>query len=244
MDISLSNVNKNFDKKNIIKDMTFTVQSGEIICLLGPSGSGKTTTIRLLIGAITADSGKITFGDIIVPNLKLLQQIGFMPQNDAMYDDLSVEDNLKFFAGLYGMKNKEALKRIDEVLQLVDLTADRKKFVRNYSGGMKKRLSLAAALIHEPDVLLLDEPTVGIDPVLRHSIWNQFKEMKKSGKTLIVSTHVMDEVYECDKAALIYNGKLINYDSVQNLLAKTKDGKVEELFFIAAEQEQQGGKAV
>ena len=244
MNITLSNVNKSFDKKPVIKNMTFTVQSGETICLLGPSGSGKTTTIRLLIGAITADSGKITFGDITAPDFKLLKKIGFMPQNDAMYDDLSGEDNLKFFAGLYKLKNKEAAKRIDEVLQLVDLTADRKKFVRNYSGGMKKRLSLAAALLHEPDVLLLDEPTVGIDPVLRRSVWNQFKEMKKSGVTLIVSTHVMDEVYECDKAALIYNGKLINYDSVQNLLAKTKDGKVEELFFTAAEQEQQGGKAL
>jgi len=244
MDISLTNVCKSFDKKPVIKDMSFTVQSGDIICLLGPSGSGKTTTIRLLIGAIAADSGKIKFGDTPVPSLKLLKNIGFMPQNDALYDDLSGEDNLKFFAGLYGMKNKDVIKRIGEVLKIVDLTDDRKKFVRNYSGGMKKRLSLAAALLHEPDVLLLDEPTVGIDPVLRRSVWNQFKEMKKSGKTLIVSTHVMDEVSECDKAALIYNGKLINYDSVQNLLAKTTTGRVEELFFMAAEQEQQGGKAV
>jgi len=244
MNITLSNVNKSFDKKPVIKNMTFTVKSGETICLLGPSGSGKTTTIRLLIGAVTADSGKITFDDTAIPNLKLLRKIGFMPQNDALYDDLSGEDNLKFFAGLYNMKNKEASKRIDEVLRLVELTADRKKFVRNYSGGMKKRLSLAAALLHEPDVLLLDEPTVGIDPVLRRSVWDQFKEMKKSGKTLIVSTHVMDEVYECDKAALIYNGKLINYDTVQNLLTKTKNGKVEELFFIAAEQEKRGDNII
>ena len=244
MDIALTDVCKSFDKKLVIKDMSFTVKSGDIICLLGPSGSGKTTTIRLLIGAIYADSGKIKFGDISVPNLKLLKNIGFMPQNDAMYDDLSGEDNLKFFAGLYGMKNKEAIKRIGEVLEIVDLNNNRKKFVRNYSGGMKKRLSLAAALLHEPDVLLLDEPTVGIDPVLRRSVWNQFKDMKKSGKTLIVSTHVMDEVYECDKAALIYNGKLIDYDLVQDLLSKTTAGKVEELFFMAAEQEQQGGEAV
>ena len=237
MEIKFTNIFKSFDKNPVIKDISFTVKSGDIICLLGPSGSGKTTIIRLLIGAITADSGEITFDNITVPDLKLLRKIGFMPQNDAMYDDLSGEDNLKFFAGLYGMKNKEAVKRIDEVLKIVDLEADRKKFVRKYSGGMKKRLSLAAALLHEPDVLLLDEPTVGIDPVLRRSIWNQFKEMKKAGKTLIVSTHVMDEVSECDKAALIYNGKLINYDSVQSLLAGTRDGKVEDLFFMAAEQE-------
>ena len=237
MDITLSSVCKSFDKKPVIKDMTFTIKSGDIICLLGPSGSGKTTTIRLLIGAIAADSGKITFGDTEIPNLKLLKNIGFMPQNDALYNDLTGEDNLMFFAELYSMKKTEIKKRINEMLDLVDLTSDRKKYIKNYSGGMKKRLSLAAALLHEPDVLLLDEPTVGIDPVLRQSIWHQFKEYKKNGKTLIVSTHVMDEVCECDKAALIYNGKLIDYDSVQNLLSKTKDGKVEELFFTAAEQE-------
>jgi ABC-2 type transport system ATP-binding protein len=107
---------------------------------------------------------------------------------------------------------------------------------------MKKRLSLAVALLHEPNILMLDEPTVGIDPVLRRTIWNQFKELKKSGKTLIVSTHVMDEVSECDKAALIYNGELIQYDSVEKLLSETTSGKIEELFFMAAQQE--GSKAV
>jgi len=237
MNITLSNVCKSFDKTAVIKNMSFTVNSGEIICLLGPSGSGKTTTIRLLIGAIAADSGEIKFDDITVPNLELLKRIGFMPQNDAMYDDLSGEDNLKFFAELYGMKHDEVIKRIDEVLKLVDLEQDRKKFVRNYSGGMKKRLSLAVALFHEPDILLLDEPTVGIDPVLRRTIWDQFKEIKKQGRTLIVSTHVMEEVYECDRAALIYNGKLINCDKMGDLLAKTKSGKVEELFFMAAEED-------
>jgi len=241
MDIILSNICKSFTKMPVIKDLSFTVKSGDIIGLLGPSGSGKTTTIRLLIGAIAADSGRITFNDTLVPNMSLLGKIGFMPQNDALYDDLSGENNLKFFAELYGVKKKDLQKRIDEVMGLVDLTEDKRKHVRNYSGGMKKRLSLAVALIHEPDVLLLDEPTVGIDPVLRRSIWNQFKEMKKAGKTLIVSTHVMDEVYECDMAALLYNGKLISYDSVQNLLDSTESGKVEELFFKAAERE--GGRS-
>jgi ABC-2 type transport system ATP-binding protein len=238
MEVSMKNVCKSFDKQPVLNNMTLNIHSGEIVCLLGPSGAGKTTTIRLLIGAIAADSGDIKFGDTVVPNLRLLKNIGFMPQNDAMYDDLSGEDNLKFFAELYGLKTKEMASRIDEALRLVDLMADRKKFVKNYSGGMKKRLSLAAALLHRPDVLLFDEPTVGIDPVLRHSIWERFKEIKKEGKTLIVSTHVMDEVYECDKAALIYNGHLIAYDTVDNLLAQTTTGKVEELFFAAAKREE------
>ena len=243
MDITLANVSKSFDKKPVIIDMSFFIPSGDIVCLLGPSGSGKTTTIRLLIGAIAADSGVIQFGDTKVPNLKLLKQIGFMPQNDALYDDLTGENNLRFFGELYQLGKGRLEKRIKDVLELVDLTDDRKKYVRNYSGGMKKRLSLAAALLHEPDVLLLDEPTVGIDPVLRRNIWNQFKNIKASGKTIIVSTHVMDEVSECDKAALIYNGRLINYDSVENLLSKTQNGKVEELFFAAAKN-LKGGEAI
>jgi ABC-2 type transport system ATP-binding protein len=177
---------------------------------------------------------------VAVPNLKLMNKIGFMPQNDALYYDLPGEDNLRFFAGLQGMKKSEIDIRTKAVLKLVDLEADRRKYVVNYSGGMRKRLSLAAALIHEPDVLLLDEPTVGIDPVLRRTIWRQFGELKKAGKTLIITTHVMDEIEQCDKAALIYNGRLIHYDTVAALSAATKSGKVEELFFTASEQEQGG----
>jgi len=243
MDVSLKNVSKSFDKQAVIENLSLDIPSGAVVCLLGPSGSGKTTTIRLMIGAIAADSGRIKMGDTLVPNLKLLLKIGFMPQNDALYDDLSGEDNLKFFAALYGVKRVDIPNRIDEVLKLVDLTNDRKKHVKKYSGGMKKRLSLAAALVHDPEIFLLDEPTVGIDPVLRHTIWERFKEFKQKGKTIIVSTHVMDEVIECDQAALIYGGKLIAYDAVDALLSQTKSGKVEELFFIAAKREM-GGAAV
>jgi ABC-2 type transport system ATP-binding protein len=235
MKIQLSNVYKQFDKTPVIRDLTLSVASGETVCLLGPSGSGKTTVIRLLIGAIAADRGEITIGGERIPNRKLLRKIGFMPQNDALYDDLSGEDNLKFFAELFGMKKGASAAKIDEALALMDLTGDRKKFVRHYSGGMKKRLSLAAALIHEPDILLLDEPTVGIDPVLRRAVWNELHKLEANGKTILVSTHVMDEVAECAYAALIYNGRLIEYDRVEHLLGKTKSGKLEELFFAVAE---------
>jgi ABC-2 type transport system ATP-binding protein len=236
MDIHISGISKQFDKKAVLTDITMTIPSGNIICLLGPSGSGKTTLIRLLVGAIAPEGGTIRFGDTAVPNLKLMNQIGFMPQNDALYTDLPGEDNLRFFAGLHGLNKPETKERIDAVLRLVDLEQDRRKYVVNYSGGMRKRLSLAAALLHEPDVLLLDEPTVGIDPVLRRIIWRQFGALKKAGKTLIVTTHVMDEIDQCDRAALIYNGRLIHYDTVAALSAKTESGKVEELFFTASEQ--------
>jgi ABC-2 type transport system ATP-binding protein len=234
VDIKISNVSKSFEKKEVIKDITFTIPSGEICCLLGPSGSGKTTLIRLMIGAIAADTGNIQLNNIQMPNLKILKKIGYMPQNDALYDDLSAESNLRFFGGLYHLGKSKLDQRIEEVLELVDLTEHRKKLVRNFSGGMKKRLSLAASILHQPDVLFLDEPTVGIDPVLRRTIWDQFQEIKKSGTTIIVSTHVMDEVTECDKAALIYNGSLIEYDSVEKLLKKTNTGRVEELFLMAS----------
>lgn len=234
MDIQVSNVTKRFDETPVINDVTFSIPSGEICCLLGPSGAGKTTMIRLMIGAIAADSGTIHLDGVKMPNLNMFKRIGFMPQNDALYDDLSAEANLRFFGGLYRLDKRRLEQRIGKVLALVDLTDHRKKLVKNFSGGMKKRLSLAAATLHEPDVLFLDEPTVGIDPVLRRTIWNQFKEIKQSGTTIVVSTHVMDEVTECDKAALIYNGSLIQYDTVKNLLAKTESGKVEELFFIAS----------
>lgn len=243
MDIKVCDLNKSFDKNQVLYGIDFSIKSGDIVCLLGPSGSGKTTLIRCLIGAIKAEKGQICYDDIVVPNLKLMKRIGFMSQNDALYDDLTGENNLRFFGELYKLDKISLKKRITEVLQIVDLTDDSKKFVRNYSGGMKKRLSLATALLHEPDVLLLDEPTVGIDPVLRRNIWDQFKNIKATGKTIIVSTHVMDEVTECDKAALIYNGRLISYDTVENLLSKTQSGKVEELFFAAAKN-QKGGKAV
>jgi ABC-2 type transport system ATP-binding protein len=240
MDIIISDISKSFDKKEVLSGVTLTIPAGSIVCLLGPSGSGKTTLIRLMIGAIAAERGEIRFGETQVPNLGLMRKTGLMPQNDALYTDLSGEDNLRFFAGLHGMKKAEAAKRIDAVLDLVELGPDRKKSVGLYSGGMKKRLSLAAALVHEPEVLLLDEPTVGIDPVLRRTIWRQFGDLKRAGKTLVVTTHVMDEVEQCDKAALIYHGKLIHYDSVAALSALTESGKVEELFFTAAGVEKEG----
>ncbi|PPA70420.1 ABC transporter ATP-binding protein [Jeotgalibacillus proteolyticus] len=234
MNIHVSNVSKSFDHHLVIKDITFSISSGEICCLLGPSGSGKTTLIRLMIGAIPADAGAIHFNESQNPKMSLLKEIGFMPQNDALYDDLSAEGNLKFFGGLFQMTKSSLEVRIKEALEIVELTEHRKKLVKNFSGGMKKRLSLAAAILHSPKILFLDEPTVGIDPVLRRKIWDQFQVLKQSGTTIIVSTHVMDEVTECDKAALIYDGSLIEFDTVANLLKKTQNGRVEELFFTAS----------
>ena len=231
--IQISHISKSFDKQCVLNDISLHIPQGKIVCLLGPSGSGKTTLIRIILGAIPADSGEVRIADTIVPNRQLLSRIGFMPQQDALYENLSAIDNLAFFAGLYGIDRKTFLRRAEEVLLLVGLEADRNKLVAKFSGGMKKRLSLAVATLNNPDVLLLDEPTVGIDPVLRRSIWQQFAQWRAEGKTLIVSTHVMDEVNECDQAALINHGRLIAYDTIDNLLQSTQSGHIEELFIHA-----------
>ena len=236
MDIQLNDISKSFGDQLAIDHVGFTINSGDICCLLGPSGSGKTTLIRLMIGALAADKGSIRIGETKMPNMGMLHNIGFMPQNDGLYDDLSAEANLEFFGSIYKLGKTKLQQRITEVLTLVDLTDDRKKLVRNFSGGMKKRLSLAIAILHQPDVLLLDEPTVGIDPILRRQIWDQFQAIRANGTTIIVSTHVMDEVLECDRAALIYNGRLIAYDTVRHLLDQTENGRVEELFLIAGRE--------
>ncbi|MDF2511166.1 MAG: transporter related [Herbinix sp.] len=237
--IEFKDVSKSFKKQQVLKEINLQMKEDEIFGIIGPSGAGKTTLIRLLIGAISADEGKIRLSDYQVPDLKALNILGYMPQNDALYNDLSGEDNLLFFGGMYQQLKKAELKhRVKEVLELVELSEDAVKKVIHYSGGMKKRLSLAVALLHSPQVLILDEPTVGIDPLLRKKIWDEFYELKKQGKTIIVTTHVMDEAIKCDRLALLYNGSIIACDEVEALLNRTKNHSIEELFLA------QGGKQV
>jgi ABC-2 type transport system ATP-binding protein len=230
--IEISEVSKEFKKQKVLSDINLAIHENEIFGLIGPSGSGKTTLIRLMLGAIKADRGKIRVMDCLVPDLKILDSIGYMPQNDALYNDLSGYDNLKFFGGMYHRKSHELQQRMQEVLKLVDLERDSRKKVSNYSGGMRKRLSLAIALLHNPRILILDEPTVGIDPILRQKIWKEFDLLKKQGKTIIVTTHVMDEAMKCDRLGLIYKGEVIACDFVRSLLDQTESHTIEELFLI------------
>ena len=174
--INISHLSKSFNKQAVLEDISLRIPRGEIVCLLGPSGSGKTTLIRLILGAIAPDKGEVRIADTPVPNRQLLATIGFMPQQDALYENLSAMDNLAFFAGLYGINKHTFRQRAEEALRLVGLENDQHKLVQFFSGGMKKRLSLAVATLNDPDLLLLDEPTVGIDPVLRRAIWQQFAQ--------------------------------------------------------------------
>ncbi|BCN30199.1 ABC transporter ATP-binding protein [Anaeromicropila herbilytica] len=232
MNIEVNQIEKYFQKNKVLNQISMTIDSGKIFCLLGASGSGKTTLLRIIMGAINAEKGEVIIDGMKVPNRTLLSRIGFMPQNDALYDELTAWDNLKFFAGLQKIEGTTFIENAEEVLQVVGLSNEKKKLVRNYSGGMKKRLSLAITLIHQPKLLLLDEPTVGVDPVLRKNIWNYLKKIREQGTTILVTTHVMDEVLECDHAALLRNGHIIANDTVENLLSATTDGRIEELFFL------------
>ena len=231
MQVLISDVFKAFKKQQVLTGVSLTIKKNEIFGFIGPSGAGKTTLIRLIIGAISADKGEISIGDYKIPDLKALREIGYMPQNEALYSDLSGYDNLLFFGGMYGRSRAEIKKRAGELLKLVELDRDRDKKVVNYSGGMKKRLSLAVALLHDPGLLILDEPTVGIDPILRKKIWDEFRLLKQQGKTIIVTTHVMDEAIKCDRLGLLYGGKIIACDTVSALLTQTKNNSIEELFF-------------
>jgi len=233
--IEVKDVAKAFKKQQVLNNINLSIDENEIFGLIGPSGAGKTTLIRLIMGAISADKGSIQVVGNKVPSLKALDMIGYMPQNDALYNDISGLDNLMFFGGMYQMNKRELRSRAEEVLKLVELENDSKKKVQNYSGGMKKRLSLAVALLHSPKVLILDEPTVGIDPILRKKIWDEFYQLREQGKTIIVTTHVMDEAIKCDRLGLIYNGGLIDCDTVENLLARTKNNTIEELFITKGE---------
>ena len=192
--ITLEQVSKSFGKKLILQDINLQIEEGQIFGLIGPSGAGKTVLVKMIVGMDDPDSGSIHVLNKKVPNIQLLQEIGYMAQSDALYTQLTGGENLKFFASLYKLKRSKMKSRIAYAANLVHLTDELTKKVSAYSGGMKRRLSLAIALIQNPKILILDEPTVGIDPELRVSIWDELLRLKnEEGKTIIVTTHVMDE---------------------------------------------------
>jgi len=228
--IKIENYKQQFGRIIVLENINLEVRRGEIIGLLGPSGSGKTTLIKAIVGMSQPTEGSVSVLQTKMPSLSVVSRIGYMAQSDALYEDLNVYDNILFFASLYGMKGKEAKKRADEVLDLVLLKAEGKKLVKNFSGGMKRRLSLAIALVHNPEILILDEPTVGIDPVLRVEFWKEFERIRKTGVTLIITTHVMDEAEHCDRLALIRSGGIIAIGTPKELKDKSGESTVEGAF--------------
>ena len=229
--ITVEKVSKSFGKKPVLQDVNLTIPKGQLFGLIGPSGAGKTTLVKMIVGMEQADTGTIHVLDERMPNLALLQEIGYMAQSDALYVELTGEENLKFFASLYKLNKQEQKKRIAYASGLVNLTDDLKKRVSAYSGGMKRRLSLAIALIQDPKILILDEPTVGIDPELKLSIWNELLRLKnEEEKTIIVTTHVMDEAVKCDFIAMVRDGCILTSGTPNELKALFGTDDFDEVF--------------
>lgn len=228
--VSIKDVSKSFGKQEVLKHVSLEIVKGEIFGFLGPSGAGKTTLVKELAGLDIPTTGENLVFNKKMPSLALMQRIGYMAQSDALYGELTAKENLEFFASLYGLKGKQQEARIKEVMEIVNLHDDLNKLVFNYSGGMKRRLSLAAALLHEPELLILDEPTVGIDPLLRKSIWDSFYELNRKGVTIIVTTHVMDEAEKCHRLGMIRNGELIAVGTPQELRNNTNTASLEDAF--------------
>ncbi|MFO3688144.1 ABC transporter ATP-binding protein [Staphylococcus felis] len=230
---NLSHTVKVYDKRTVLNDVSLSVNSGEILGIIGPSGSGKTTLIKCLLGMEKLNSGLATILDTTMPNRKILGRIGYMGQSDALYENLSAYENLIFFGNLIGLKGKQLEKMIDENLQLVKLSDFKKKLVNTFSGGMKRRLSLAITLLGHPELIILDEPTVGIDPSLRKDIWEQLKILSQQGKGVIVTTHMMDEAEKCDLVGLIIDGKLFEIGTPETLKEKFNVTSIEKVFLKA-----------
>ena len=204
--IEARGLTKRFGDITAVDALDLELAAGRIYGLLGPNGSGKTTLIRLLTGLAKASDGEARVLGTKMPDRENLARIGYMTQADGIYIELSVWENLRFFAALSGTGDKKAM---DEVLDLVALTSRKNAPALNLSGGMRRRLSLACALVHKPSVLFLDEPTVGIDPALRVQFWGYFRRLADAGTTIVVSSHVMDEADRCDELLLMFHGKVL-----------------------------------
>ncbi|MEC2345714.1 ABC transporter ATP-binding protein [Paenibacillus barengoltzii] len=228
--IRTQGVTRKFHDKEVLHGISLEVRHNEIFGLLGPSGSGKTTLVKMIAGIDEATSGEVEVLGIRMPKLSMMNRIGYMAQSDAMYNELTAKENLEFFGALFGLKGATMKRRIEEVMALVNLTDHLKRPVNAYSGGMKRRLSLAIALMHEPEVLILDEPTVGIDPVLRKSIWDEFEDLSQKGTTILVTTHVMDEADKCHRLGMVRDGHLIAVGTPEALKQETGSATIEEAF--------------
>nr|WP_258863707.1 ABC transporter ATP-binding protein [Enterococcus durans] len=213
--------------------MNMSLQSGTILGLIGPSGAGKSTAIKCLMGMEKLEVGSTEVFNTKMPNRKILERIGYMGQSDALYEDLTGKENLIFFGNLMGLTGEKLDAAINKNTHLVNLTKFLDKPVKTYSGGMKRRLPLAITLLSNPDLLILDEPTVGIDPSLRISIWNQLKELANNNKGIIVTTHVMDEAEKCDYVGLIIEGKLFALGTPHELKEQFDATSIEEVFLKA-----------
>jgi ABC-2 type transport system ATP-binding protein len=206
--IDVHGLNKSFGRHHVVKDVEIQLEEGHICCFLGPNGAGKTTTLRMLCGLLTPDSGRGTcLGlNILSESARIKVLTGYMPQGFALYEELTIQENLEFFARMHELPDRRA--RVDAAVERLGLVDRRRQLARELSGGWKRRLALAAAILHRPRLLLLDEPTAGVDPEARRAFWEQIHSLAREGMTVLVSTHYMDEAERCHEIAYIVAGRL------------------------------------
>ena len=229
---------KQFGKLRAVNNLNMTIFTGETYGLIGPNGSGKTTLIRMLVGLVRPTSGTIRIMGERMPSAKVSPHLGYMTQLSALYLDLTAKENLQFFCNIYGLHGKEQNRRIQEILERVDLADRANDVVGNFSGGMKQRLSLACALVHYPRLAVLDEPTVGVDPELRRSFWDYFAQLNKEGVTIIVSTHHLDEASRCTRLGLMRSGEMLAQDAPEELLRQSGKDNMEDAFLHFASRQE------
>jgi ABC-2 type transport system ATP-binding protein len=224
--VALHGVSHRFDDGDVLSGIDLTVPRGTILGIIGPSGAGKTTTIRLLTGALTPTTGEVSVMGRLPKRFRRAdrERIGYMPQSFALYEDLTAGENIDFVASLFGMLWHRRRRRVRQVLRLVDLWEVRGRQAGQLSGGMQRRLALACALVHEPELIVLDEPTAGIDPLLRGSIWRELHRLRDAGRTLLVTTQHVSEADECDSVAMIVGGRIIALAPPAELRRLATDG--------------------
>lgn len=216
-----------------IDGLDLTVETGSILGLIGPSGSGKTTAVRLLTGLLAPDDGELEVlgadPRTFAPDRRM--RIGYLPQESALYPTLSIRENLGFVAAMHGLSGRTRRRRVGEILELVDLTDAADRRLVDASGGMKRRAGLAAALVHEPELVFLDEPTAGLDPILRHALWNSFEQMRDAGVTLVITTQYVGEASRCDEIVLLSDGSVAARGTPEELRRQAFGGEVVDVRF-------------
>ncbi len=231
-------LNKTFRNVIALRDLNISIPEGITYGLLGPNGAGKTTFVRILCSLAKPDSGEIRiFGNPV--SKAVTELIGYMPQDLALYLDLSVMDNIRLYGVLSGLGNTELKIQADRMLDLVGLTDRKNTIMSELSGGMKRKVSLVCSMIHRPRLLILDEPTVGVDPILRAALWSYFDEIKKSGTTIVITTHYMDEAKRCDEVGIMQNGSLIIEGSPDHILQITGTDSLEDAFVKLSSKEEE-----
>jgi len=227
--LTAQSFSKSYGALQAVNGISLTLQRGEIFGLLGPNGAGKTTIISILAGLLDADQGAVLLDGqpLTVDSVALKAKIGLVPQELALYPTLSARENLNFFGRIYGMRGKRLRQRVDEVLAIVGLSRRANDLIKTYSGGMKRRINIAAGLLHKPEVLFLDEPTVGVDPQSRNAIFEAVEALNRAGLTILYTTHYMEEAQRlCHRVAIVDHGQIIALDTPQALIQKVGGGLI------------------